>query len=159
MSKTKGFWIFKTEPNVFSFEDLKKAPNQTSCWEGVRNYQARNYLRDVVKTGDDVLIYHSQVEPRGVFGVATVVKQGYVDHFAFDKKSPYYDPKSKPEKPTWYMVDIKYKMDLKRPVTIEEMRKREELKNMKLLQRANRLSIIPITKEEFDIIIEMSQTP
>jgi len=157
MSKSKSYWLFKSEPDVFSIYDLEKSPNQTSSWEGVRNYQARNYLRDQVKRGDEVLFYHSRIEPMGVYGIATIVKEGYVDHFAFDKKSRYYDPKSKPEKPTWYMVDVKLKSIFSRPVTLKEMRKIPELQNMKLLQRGNRLSIIPVTELEFRTIVELSK--
>lgn len=157
MSKSKSYWLFKSEPDVFSIYDLEKSPNQTSSWEGVRNYQARNYLRDQVKRGDEVLFYHSRIEPMGVYGIATIVKEGYVDHFAFDKKSRYYDPKSKPEKPTWYMVDVKLKTIFSRPVTLKEMRKIPELQNMKLLQRGNRLSIIPVTELEFRTIVELSK--
>jgi predicted RNA-binding protein with PUA-like domain len=157
MSKSKSYWLFKSEPDVFSIYDLEKSPNQTSSWEGVRNYQARNYLRDQVKRGDEVLFYHSRIEPMGVYGIATIVKEGYVDHFAFDKKSRYYDPKSKPEKPTWYMVDVKLKTIFPRPVTLKEMREIPELQNMKLLQRGNRLSIIPVTELEFRTIVELSK--
>ncbi len=157
MSKSKSYWLFKSEPDVFSIYDLEKSPGQTSSWEGVRNYQARNYLRDQVKRGDEVLFYHSRIEPMGVYGIATVVKEGYVDHFAFDKNSRYYDPKSRPEKPTWYMVDVKLKSIFSRPVTLKEMREIPELQNMKLLQRGNRLSIIPVTELEFKTIVELSK--
>lgn len=157
MSKSKSYWLFKSEPDVFSIHDLESLPNQISSWEGVRNYQARNYLRDEVKRGDDVLFYHSRIEPVGVFGIATIVKEGYVDHYAFDKKSKYFDPKSKPERPSWYMVDVKLKTIFSRPVTLKEIREESELKDMKLLQKGNRLSIMPVTELEFKRILELSK--
>lgn len=102
-------WLFKTEPDVFSIDDLYNAPSHIAPWEGVRNYQARNFLRDSIQKGDLVLFYHSRATPLSVVGIAEVVKPGYPDHFAFDTSHKYFDPKSKPESPTWYMVDIKFK--------------------------------------------------
>ncbi len=153
--KQKNYWLFKSEPEVFSIHDLEKCKNQTSSWEGVRNYQARNYLRDSVRPGDDILFYHSSADPRAVVGIATVVKPGYVDHFAFEKKSPYYDPKSKPEKPQWYMVDVKLKSIFKKPVTLQQMKDSPELAGMRLLQKGNRLSIMPVTQDEFQFILQL----
>ncbi len=149
------YWLFKSEPDVFSIEDLKKAKNGTASWEGVRNYQARNFLRDDVKNGDLVLFYHSSVEPMAVAGTAVVVKEGYIDHFAFDKKSDYYDPKSKTDKPQWYMVDVKFQSQFKNPVTLKVIKTHKELSNMRLIQKGGRLSIQPITKEEFDFILKL----
>ncbi|MDX1958513.1 MAG: EVE domain-containing protein [Leptospiraceae bacterium] len=155
--KEKSFWLFKSEPDVFSIHHLAACKNQTSSWEGVRNYQARNYLRDQAKPGDDILFYHSSVKPLGVFGIATIVKNGYVDHFAFDKKSDYYDPKSKPEKPSWYMVDVKLKSIFKKPVLLEEIKAHSELADMMLLRKGARLSIQPVTKLEFEFILELGK--
>lgn len=149
------YWLFKSEPDVFSIEDLKKSKNRTASWEGVRNYQARNFLRDDVKKGDLVLFYHSSVEPMAVAGTAVVVKEGYVDHFAFEKKSDYYDPKSKTDKPQWYMVDVKFQSQFKNPVTLKAIKTYKELSNMRLIQKGGRLSIQPITKEEFDFIVKL----
>ncbi|MBP9889978.1 MAG: EVE domain-containing protein [Leptospiraceae bacterium] len=149
------YWLFKSEPDVFSIEDLKKSKNGTASWEGVRNYQARNFLRDDVKKGDLVLFYHSSVEPMAVAGVAEVVKEGYIDFYAFDSKSNYYDPKSNPDKPQWYMVDVKFKSQFKNPVTLKAIRTYKELANMRLIQKGGRLSIQPITKEEFDFIVKL----
>ncbi len=149
-----NYWLFKSEPDVFSIEDLKKSKNGTASWEGVRNYQARNFLRDDVKKGDLVLFYHSSVEPMAVAGVCEVVKEGYIDHFAFDKKSDYFDPKSKTDKPQWYMVDVKFKSMFKKPITLKEIKSYKELANMRLIQKGGRLSIQPITKEEFDFIVK-----
>lgn len=151
------YWLFKSEPDVFSIEDLKKSKNGTSSWEGVRNYQARNFLRDDVKKGDLVLFYHSSVEPMAVAGVAEVVKEGYIDFYAFDPKSKYFDPKSNPDKPQWYMVDVKFKSQFKNPVTLKSIRTYKELSNMRLLQKGARLSIQPITKEEFNFIVKLGE--
>lgn len=152
-----NYWLFKSEPDVFSIEDLKKSKNATASWEGVRNYQARNFLRDDVKKGDLVLFYHSSVEPMAVAGVCEVAKEGYIDHHAFDSKSDYFDPKSKRDKPQWYMVDVKFQSMFKKPVTLKEIKSYKELANMRLIQKGGRLSIQPITKEEFDFIVKMGK--
>lgn len=144
----------KTEPNVFSIEDLKKSPKKTTCWEGVRNYQARNMLRDDIKKGDGVLFYHSRVEPMAVVGTATVVKEGYPDHHQFDPKSKYFDPKAKETEPRWFMVDIKLDQIFDTPVTLKEMRDIKALSDMALLQKGQRLSIQPVRKKEWDLIVK-----
>ena len=148
------YWLFKSEPDVFSIEDLKNSKNGIGSWEGVRNYQARNYLRDEVKKGDLVLFYHSRIEPMAVVGVAEVVKEGYIDHYAFDPKSNYFDPKSNPDKPQWYMVDVKFKSLFKNPVTLKSIKTFKELSKIRLIQKGSRLSIQPVTKEEFDFIVK-----
>jgi predicted RNA-binding protein with PUA-like domain len=147
----------KSEPSVFSIEDLKNSPGKTTFWNGVRNYQARNFLRDEIKKGDKVIFYHSNAEPAAAVGVCEVVKNGYPDHTAFDPDSKYFDPKSSPDKPTWFMVDIKLKSIFKKPVDLEKMRNNTKLKNMKLLQRGNRLSVLPLTKEEFETMVKMGE--
>ncbi|AVQ13558.1 EVE domain protein [Leptospira santarosai] len=149
-------WLFKTEPDVFSIDDLYNAPSHIAPWEGVRNYQARNFLRDSIQKGDLVLFYHSRATPLSVVGIAEVVKPGYPDHFAFDSSHKYFDPKSKPESPTWYMVDIKFKKKFPKPVTTEEMKKHKQLKNMVLLQKGSRLSIQPVSPAEFQFILELA---
>lgn len=151
----KKYWLVKSEPSVFSWDDLKKSKNQTTFWDGVRNYQARNYLRDEIKLGDLVLFYHSNAEPLAVMGVCEVVKEGYPDHTQFDPENIHYDEKANPANPTWYMVDVKLKTDFKRPVTLEQIKANPKLKNMKLVQKGNRLSVMPVTKEEFDEIVKM----
>lgn len=151
----KKYWLVKSEPSVFSWDDLKKSKNQTTFWDGVRNYQARNYLRDEIKLGDLVLFYHSNAEPLAVMGVCEVVKEGYPDHTQFDPQNIHYDEKANPANPTWYMVDVKLKTDFKRPVTLEQIKANPKLKNMKLVQKGNRLSVMPVTKEEFDEIVKM----
>lgn len=147
-----NYWLMKSEPDVFSFADLKARPGQKEPWDGVRNYQARNYMRDDMKVGDRILFYHSNTNPPGVAGVAEVASAPYADPTAFDQKSKYYDPKSDPENPRWMLVEVKYKEDLKRLVSLEEMKAMPELSDMRVLQRGNRLSITPVTKLEFEAI-------
>jgi len=149
------YWLFKSEPSVYSIDDLKK--DKVTYWDGVRNYQARNFLRDEIKPGDKVLFYHSNSKTTGVFGIARVVKGGYPDFTAFDSNDPHYDPKSKREKPTWFMVDIRFEKKFKLPVTLEAIKSNPKLKSMKLVQRGNRLSVMPVTKEEFEEIVKMSK--
>ena len=149
MSRSGQFWLMKSEPSVFSFDDLKERPGSTDHWEGVRNYQARNYMREM-KKGDLVLFYHSNCEPPGVMGVAEVVREAYPDHTAFDRMSDYYDPKSKPDKPRWFMVDVRWKEPFLKMLTLGEMRDIPELSGMKLMKKGQRLSVMPVTKDEFE---------
>lgn len=148
----KKYWLFKSEPEVYSIDDLAK--EKKTFWDGVRNYQARNFLRDEIKSGDQVLFYHSNIEPTGVFGICEVVKDGYPDHTALDPESNHFDPKSNPQNPAWFMVDIKFVKKFSKPVTLEEIKANPKLKNMKLIQRGNRLSVMPVTKEEFEEIVK-----
>jgi len=152
-----NYWLIKSEPNVFSIDDLIKAKNQTTFWDGVRNYQARNFLRDKMKLNDKIIFYHSNTEPPAAVGICEVVKEGYPDFTAFDPENKHYDPKSKSDLPTWFMVDVKFVSKFSNSVSIESMRKNSKLKNIKLLQRGNRLSVMPITKVEFDEIIKMGK--
>lgn len=151
----KKFWLVKSEPDVFSLNDLKKSKNQTTCWDGVRNYQARNFMRDEMKKGDDVLFYYSSTEPNAVAGVCEVVKEGYPDHTQFDSKSDHFDPKADPKNPTWIIVDIKFVKEFKNHITLDMIRANPKLKNMRLIQRGNRLSVMPVEKSEFDEIVKM----
>ena len=150
------YWLMKTEPSTYSIDDLEAEKNQTTCWEGVRNYQARNLLRDEIKLGDRVLFYHSACKEPAVVGTAVVTRAGYPDSHAFDRRSKYYDPKSDPREPTWYMVDIKLDQKFKSPVTLTSLRGRAALKNMILLQKGSRLSVQPVKKKEFDTILKMA---
>lgn len=145
----------KSEPDVFSFQDLKKRPKQTEPWNGVRNYQARNFMRDEMKIGDLVLFYHSSCEVPGVAGIAKVASAAYPDATQFDKKSEYHDPKATKEAPRWFLVDVCFEKDLKTHVSLEQIRQAVELKDMRLLQKGNRLSILPVTKKEFDVILKL----
>jgi predicted RNA-binding protein with PUA-like domain len=150
------YWLVKVEPNCFSFDDLKKSENQTTHWDGVRNYQARNFLRDEMKKGDEVLFYHSNSGPNVIMGTCEVVKEGYPDFTQFDPESNNYDPKSKTGEPTWYMVDLKLKDEFNRPVTLSEVKSNPKLQTMRLVQKGNRLSVMPVEKEEFREILKMS---
>jgi predicted RNA-binding protein with PUA-like domain len=149
-----NYWLMKSEPSVFSFDDLKKAPKKTTAWEGVRNYQARNMLRDQIKKGDGVLFYHSSTDPQAIVGTAVVVKEGYVDATQFDPKATYYDPDAKEADPRWYMVDIRYDRPFEKPITLLELRGMKALEGMVLLKKGMRLSVQPVTAREWDIILK-----
>ncbi|KGY11018.1 hypothetical protein NM22_17825 [Vibrio tubiashii] len=146
-----AYWLFKTEPDTFSIDTLRT--QKRSCWEGVRNYQARNMMRDQVKLGDLVLIYHSSCKKVGVAGIAKVVKESYPDHFSFDPQSDYYDPKSTPDNPRWFMVDIEFVRKTERLIPLSVMKAMPELENMPLVKRGNRLSIMPVTEQEWVAIL------
>ncbi|MEC6815605.1 EVE domain-containing protein [Photobacterium toruni] len=148
-----AYWLFKTEPDTFSIDTLKQ--QKVSPWEGVRNYQARNMLRDEIKCGDQVLIYHSSCKEIGVVGIANVVKEAYPDHFQFEPTSAYYDPKATPANPPWVMVDIKYQQHL-RLVSLARMKKVPELAEMPLVKRGNRLSVMPVTAAQWQQILVMT---
>jgi predicted RNA-binding protein with PUA-like domain len=149
-----NYWLMKSEPGEFSITDLKKKPNQTEHWDGVRNYQARNFMRDEMCIEDRILFYHSGIKP-SVVGTARIVKAGYPDFTAWDPKSKHFDPKSTPENPIWYMVDIRFESQFAEPVPLARLRTVPGLENMFLLRKGMRLSIQPVTPEEFDIIVEM----
>ncbi|AUD79856.1 EVE domain-containing protein [Kangiella profundi] len=151
------YWLMKSEPDVFGIEHLKALPNKTDHWDGVRNYQARNMMRDEMKKGDKVFFYHSNCKPPAIVGIMEVVKEGYVDHTAFDPDQKYYDPKSNPDNPRWYMVDVKHVRDLKREIPLDELKQYPELADMKLVQKGNRLSIMPVTKDEWDFILSIEK--
>jgi len=148
-------WLLKTEPGVFSFDDLLQAPDQTTGWNGIRNYQARNFLRDQMEEGDRVLIYHSSAEPPVVAGLAEVVRRGYPDPTQFDPKDDHYDPESTPGEPRWYQVDVKAVRKLSRAVSLEEIRRTKALAKMPLVQRGQRLSVQPVGPEEYELIVRM----
>lgn len=148
-------WLMKSEPGTFSIDDLKNAPEGTTGWDGVRNYQVRNMLRDEMRRGDLALFYHSSCAQPGVAGVVEVVREGYPDPTAFDPQDKHYDPKSDPANPRWYQVDVRFKRKLKRVITLEALRRQPALQGMQLLRRGNRLSITPLTKAEFDAILSL----
>ena len=145
------FWLFKSEPSAYSYDDLVR--DGVGEWDGVRNFQVRNWLKDEIKIGDRVLFYHSSTNPVGVVGLAKVVKEGYPDHTAWDPTSEHPDPKSTPERPLWYMVDLAPERKLDRMVTLDEMRAHPGLQDMLALKRGNRFSITPVTQQEFDILV------
>lgn len=152
----KQYWLVKTEPDSFSIDDLAKSPQQTTCWSGVRNYQARNFMRDGMKLGERVLFYHSSCEPPCVVGVAVVAREAYPDSTAWDKKDSHFDPKASPENPIWQMVDLKLEEKFSRAITLDELRKLPALKQMELLKRGSRLSVQPVTKDEFEAILKLA---
>jgi predicted RNA-binding protein with PUA-like domain len=147
-------WLFKTEPGCFSFDDLKNRRDMTEHWDGVRNYQARNFLRDQVKPGDLVLFYHSNIAEPAVVGLAEIVREGYPDFTAFDPESEHFDPKSSHDAPVWYMVDVRFVEPMKKPVTLERIKANLLLSDMPLVKRS-RLSIQPVTSEEWNMILAM----
>lgn len=149
-----SFWLFKTEPGCFSFEDLKNRPDMTEHWDGVRNFQARNFLRDQIKIGDLVLFYHSSIPQPGIVGLAEVVRNGYPDFTALDPNGEHFDPKASPDNPIWYMVDVRYIEPLPRMVTLEQIKNNPLLTDMPLVKRS-RLSIQPVQPEEGKIILAM----
>ena len=151
-------WLMKSEPSAFSIEDLKNAPNGTDHWDGIRNYQARNLMRDEMKRGDRVLFYHSSADPMAVVGTARVVREAYPDHTALDPDSRYFDPKSTSENPRWVMVDIQFESQFAGPLTLAELRKLPQLHDMMLLKKGQRLSIQPVTEEEFGTIVRHAET-
>jgi predicted RNA-binding protein with PUA-like domain len=150
-------WLLKTEPETFSFDDLMRAPKRTTGWDGVRNYQARNFLRDAMKKGDQVLIYHSNAEPPAVVGTAEVAREGYPDPTQFDARHDHYDPESKPDDPRWFQVDVKGVRKLPRPVTLPEIRETKALSRLPLVQRGQRLSVQPVGAAEFALIVRMGE--
>ncbi|PIE89372.1 MAG: EVE domain-containing protein [Acidobacteria bacterium] len=152
------YWLMKTEPETYSIDDLAQEDNQTDYWDGVRNYQARNIMRDQMKVGDQVLFYHSNCKVPGVVGLAEVAREGYPDFTSWDPASKYYDAKSSEDNPRWFMVDIKWKAKFNRVVSLKEMRAIPALAEMKLLQRGQRLSIQPVSKDEYQLICELGQS-
>jgi predicted RNA-binding protein with PUA-like domain len=151
------YWLLKSEPDVFSIDDLAGSPKQTTHWDGVRNYQARNTLRDDMKLGDLVLFYHSNAKPPGIAGIAKVVREGYPDHTAWDPNDDHYDPKSDPSHPTWMMVDIRLVQKFPRELSLPELREMPALANMLLLRKGSRLSVQPVSAGEYAAIVAAAQ--
>lgn len=149
-----AFWLFKTEPVCFSFEDLKNRPGMTEPWDGVRNFQARNFLRDTVAVGDRVLFYHSSIPQPAVVGIAEIVRAGYPDGSACDPNNEHFDPKASPQNPIWYLVDVRYVEPLPRAVTLEQIKNNPALVDMPLVKRS-RLSIQPVSTDEWHMILAM----
>ena len=147
------YWLFKSEPTTYSYDDL--VSDGVAEWDGVRNFQVRNWLRDDIKPGDRLLFWHSSAKPIGVVGTATVVREGYPDNTAWDPDSDHPDPKSTPDKPLWYMVDLKADQKFVDIVTMEELRAEPALTDMMVLKRGNRFSITPVTEEEFSTVLRL----
>ena len=153
MQSPRKFWLVKTEPESYCIDDLAREPGRTTCWDGVRNYQARNFLREM-KLGEQVLIYHSSVNPPVVAGVAKVVREAYPDHTSWDPSNHHFDPKSTPEAPRWDMVDLQLEQIFSRPLPLDELRGIKALAGMELLRRGSRLSVQPVTASEFQAIMK-----
>ena len=153
----RRYWVFKSEPTNYSFQDLLGEEDKTAEWDGVRNYQVRNFMRDEMKAGDGVLFYHSSAKPTAVMGTATIVKEAYPDSTAWEPGAKYYDPKSNPDDPTWLMVDIQADQAFNRPVTLQEIKQNPNLQGMMLVKRGVRLSIQPIAKEDWDEIVGLGK--
>lgn len=151
------YWLFKSSPSSYSLDDLRRDKN--TCWEGVRNYQARNLLRDDIKKGDQVLFYHSNADPTGVAGVAKIVKEAYPDSTAWETKSKYFDERSSPEKPSWFMVDVAFVKKFKNVISLDQLKADTRLNGLMVTRRGSRLSIQPVEKKHFNIILKMAGSP
>ena len=156
----KHYWLFKSEPTTFSIDDLRNRPNQTSHWDGVRNYQVRNLLRDEIKKGDLAFFYHSSCAEPGIVGIMEIVREGYPDFTALDPDSPHFDPKvikdpkAPKDHPRWWMVDVKYIKKFSKIITLHEIKHHPQLKNMLVARRGNRLSITPVSEVEWKVILK-----
>lgn len=155
MRQGRRYWLMKSEPRAFSIEDLEKSPKRTTCWDGVRNYQARNFMR-AMAIGDQVLFYHSNAEPPAVVGIAEVVRTAYPDETQFDKASNHYDPASVPSAPRWNMVDIRHRQTFKTSLPLDRLRLEPKLKSMVLLQKGSRLSVQPVTEVEWTVVLKLA---
>ena len=153
-----NYWLLKSEPDSFGIEDLARAPRKTCAWDGVRNYQARNTLRDAMKKGDQAFFYHSSCDIPGIAGIVSVVKEGYPDSTAFKRGHHHDDAESDPKNPRWYMVDVRLERQFARIVTLDELRAyvAGPLKSMVLLRKGNRLSVMPVTKSEWQFILGLA---
>ena len=152
-----GYWLMKSEPDTFGIDDLAARPGQTEPWDGVRNYQARNMMRDEMRVGDSVFFYHSNCDQPGVVGIAEVASEAYPDHTAFDAEAKYYDPKSDPQNPRWFLVDLRYVRHLRRNITLAELKTYADttLEGLPLVRRGNRLSIMPVTPSQWEFILAL----
>jgi len=154
-----NYWLLKSEPSEFSIDDLAASPKRETCWDGVRNYQARNFMRDSMKKGDLAFFYHSNCAEPGIAGIAQIASSAYPDHTALDSTDKHFDAASDPDNPRWYMVDVRYKRKLARQISLKELRqyKDDELQDLALLRRGNRLSVIPVSAEQWNFIVGLEQ--
>jgi predicted RNA-binding protein with PUA-like domain len=155
-SRARRYWLVKSEPNAFSFDDLLASPGRTTCWDGVRNFQARNFMRDEMKKGDLVFFYHSSTEPSAIVGIAEVARESYPDRTALDPNDPHFDPKSRADAPTWMMIDLRARAPLPEPLTLADLRGVKGLEKMMLLQKGSRLSVQPVTAKEWAIVCRLA---
>jgi predicted RNA-binding protein with PUA-like domain len=153
-----NYWLLKSEPSTFSIDDLAAAPGKRTCWDGVRNYQARNFMRDEMRRGDRAFFYHSSCPQPGIAGIVRVARAGYPDHTQFEPQSPYYDPHSAPSDPRWYMVDVVLQKKFNSVITLTELRKHAAgaLSGLALLRRGNRLSVMPVSEEHWHFVCSLS---
>ena len=149
------YWLMKSEPTAFSIDDLINSPKQTSHWDGVRNYQARNTMRDQMQVGDKAFFYHSSTNPPGIVGIMAIVKKAYPDFTAFDINDSHYDAGSKPENPRWFMVDVRFERKLKRLIPLEELKQLAALQNLPLVKKGTRLSIMPMNEKEWQAVLNI----
>lgn len=152
----RRYWLMKSEPDCFSFADLETSENSIAGWDGVRNYQARNFLRDELAVGDGVLFYHSNIPEPAIVGLARVVREGYPDLTAFDPRQPHFDPKSRAGQPTWYQVDVQAVAAFAFPLTRQALQLHPVLSGMDVLRRGNRLSVQPVRPEEWQAVLELT---
>jgi predicted RNA-binding protein with PUA-like domain len=150
------YWLVKSEPDAFSIDDLRSAPRRREHWDGVRNYQARNYMRDGMTVGDPVFFYHSSCDEPAIVGIAEVASRAYPDHTAFDPRSHYFDPRSDPDNPRWLMVDLRYRRKLKRPVTLAQMKSDRRFDGFELVRRGSRLSVMPVAEHHWRLVLELA---
>jgi predicted RNA-binding protein with PUA-like domain len=149
------YWLMKTEPDVFGIDELKNAPGMTEPWDGVRNFQARNMMRDDMKTGDLAFLYHSNCKEPGIAGIMEIVREGYPDMSAVDPDAKYFDPKSDPANPRWYCVDVRFVRKLKSIITLSELKEHTELTGLPLVRRGNRLSVMPVSRQQWKFILTL----
>ncbi|RUR10359.1 EVE domain-containing protein [Legionella septentrionalis] len=154
---TRHYWLLKSEPDCFSIDDLRNAPEQTTPWDGVRNYQARNFIRDGMNPGDLAFFYHSNCNPPGIIGIAEIVSKPYPDYTAYDPTSEHPDLKSTPENPRWYMVDVRFKKKFTHLISLDELKRHLELEKMPVVRKGNRLSVLPVTAEEWEFILKLGE--
>ena len=150
-----AYWLMKSEPNEFSIDDLKACPNKTEPWDGVRNYQARNMMRDQMSVGDQIFFYHSNCDVPGIVGIAKVASKSYPDPTAFDPDDKHYDPKSDPDNPRWFLVDVRYVKKFRKTVSLADLKANPALDKLALVRKGNRLSIMPVGDDEWASILEM----
>ncbi len=153
-----SYWLFKSEPDVFGIDDLAAQSGATDHWDGVRNYQARNFMRDRMRAGELGFFYHSNTKIPGIVGIVEIAREGYPDHTAFDPEDPHHDPKSDPDDPRWYMVDVRLVRKLARTITLTELKElaeRPELRDFPLVRKGNRLSVMPVTEQQWNFILAL----
>jgi predicted RNA-binding protein with PUA-like domain len=155
MRRQRQYWLLKSEPEAFSINDLAESPKQSTAWDGVRNYQARNFLR-AMKVGDQALFYHSNADPPAVVGTVEVVKEAYPDATQFNKRDSHYDPASNPDEPRWHAVDIRFVRQFRASLSLDFLRKQVGLKEMELLRKGSRLSVQPVREAEWDLILRLA---